>query len=86
LVQIKRTRPNWKNQGVFLSATPRKGLEMKKQITDIAIVLAVLLAMSGSAIAQSTNNPVGAPDSCTTSLLAAGAVGGLGLVRKFLRK
>jgi hypothetical protein len=66
--------------------TKKKRLEMKKQIMDTVIVLTVLLALSGSAFAQSqTNNFVGAPDNCVTSLLLAGAVGGLGLVRKFLR-
>jgi hypothetical protein len=55
---------------------------MKRKLIDIAIVLTILLAMSGSALAQSRPS---APDSCVTSLLLAGTALGLGLARKFLR-
>jgi hypothetical protein len=56
---------------------------MKKQMLDIAIVLTILLATGGSALA--TPLPPPAPDNCVTSLLLAGAVGGLGLLRKLMR-
>jgi hypothetical protein len=67
--------------GAAGSATPNKGNDMKKQMLDIAIVLTILLATGGSAYATVT--PV--PDSCVTSLLLAGAAGGLGLLRKLMR-
>jgi hypothetical protein len=57
---------------------------MKKLMLDIAIVLTIVLAMSGSAHAVPVPPPA-APDSCTTSLLLAGVAGGLGLLRKFMR-
>jgi hypothetical protein len=60
-----------------------KGKDMKKQMLDIAIVLTILLATGGSALA--TPLPPPAPDNCVTSLLLAGAVGGLGLLRKLMR-
>jgi hypothetical protein len=55
---------------------------MKRKLIDIAIVCTVLLAMTGSALAQTRPS---APDSCVTSLLLAGAAVGLGLARKFIR-
>ncbi len=55
---------------------------MKKQMLDIAIVLTILLAAGGSAHAGVT---VPLPDNCVTSLLLAGAAGGLGLLRKLMR-
>ena len=57
---------------------------MKKQMLDIAIVLTILLATGGSAYAAVTPPP-GVPDNCVTSLLLAGAAGGLGLLRKLMR-
>ena len=51
---------------------------------DIAIVLTILLATGGSAYAAVTPPP-GVPDNCVTSLLLAGAAGGLGLLRKLMR-
>jgi hypothetical protein len=65
------------------SATPNEGKHMKKLVLDMAIVLTVLLAMSGSAYASVLPPPV--PDNCVTSLLLAGAAGGLGLLRKLMR-
>ena len=53
---------------------------MNKRILELAIVLAVFLAMGGTAQAG-----VRVPDNCTTSLLLTGVVAGLGLVRKFVR-
>jgi hypothetical protein len=64
---------------------------MKKRMIDIAIVLTILLAMSGSAYAgwdhghHHDYGPIAAPDGCLTSVLLAGAAGGLGLLRRFLR-
>jgi hypothetical protein len=58
---------------------------MKKKMIDCAITVAVLLAMTASAYAHDKVKPSNAPDSCATSLLCAGAVAGLGLLRKFLR-
>jgi hypothetical protein len=69
---------------------------MKKKMMEIAMVLAILLAMSGSAHAQwnhehnppppTPNGPTSpTPDTCQTSLLLAGAAGGLGLLRKYMR-
>jgi hypothetical protein len=53
---------------------------MNKRILELAIVLAVFLAMGGTARAGAA-----VPDNCTTSLLLTGVVAGLGLVRKFVR-
>jgi PIN domain nuclease of toxin-antitoxin system len=53
---------------------------MNKRILDVAIVLTVFLAMGGTAHAA-----IRVPDNCVTSLLLAGVVGGLGLVRRFVR-
>ena len=53
---------------------------MNKRILDVVIVLTVFLAMGGTAHATAK-----LPDNCVTSLLLAGVVGGLGLVRKFVR-
>jgi hypothetical protein len=55
---------------------------MKKQTLNIAIGMAVLLAMSASAHAGAQ---VTVPDSCTTSFLLAGAAGVLGFARRFVR-
>jgi len=53
---------------------------MTKQILKAAIVLTVFAATCNSAFAG-----VPVPDTASTSLLLAAAVGGLGLVRKFIR-
>lgn len=66
---------------------------MLKKTLSIAIVLAGLLALSGTAYAghhdtggnQSDGPSAPIPDSCTTSALLAGAAGGLGLLRRYLR-
>jgi hypothetical protein len=56
---------------------------MKRQMINIAVTVTIVLAMSGSAFAQS-RPPSTSPDGCTTALLLAAVAGGLSLMRKLL--